>query len=333
MKAALRILLSAALAAALLALLAAWGDVRWDDCVQAWRQLPPSAYVLGLGCHVAAYNFRAWRYRLLLPQPVRPRHAHVLAIAAAHNLATYVLPARSGDASLPVYLRAQCGVPLENGLAALVVSRLLDLATLAAVLGAACAWLSLAGRVQLPPWMAVAGAALFALGLAALVLAGHAERLVPWVQRVSRATGLGRTRLGKWFERTAGDVADALHAAGRGRVLARAGTLTVLVWAALFLMYAVLARGFGLPPAVEFVQAVFGAGMAILTNLLPINAMASFGTHELGWVFGFGLIGVDRDLALSTGLNVHLVQVLNVCLLGLLGHLAMGVLATRRWSA
>ena len=43
-------------------------------------------------------------------------------------------------------------------------------------------------------------------------------------------------------------------------------------------------------------------------------------------------IDVDRELALSTGLNVHLVQVLNVCLLGLLGHLLMGALAARRTS-
>ncbi len=330
MNAALRILLSAALAALLLALLAVWGDVEWSDFLDAWRRLPPSAYGLALGLHVAVYNLRAWRYRLLLPAEGRPGHADVAAIAAAHNMATYVLPARSGDASLPVYLRAQCGVPLRNGVAALVVSRLLDLATLAAALGLACAWLSTGGAVEVPGWMAGAGGVLLAAGGLALFVAGRADRIVPVVQALVRGTGLSRTRAGTGLLRIAGDTAEALRVAGRGRTLLRAGALTVLVWLGLFLMYAVLARGFGLPDTVDFAGATFGAGMAILTNLLPINAFASFGTHELGWAFGFGLVGVERDLALSTGLNVHLVQVLNVCLLGLIGHLAMGALASRR---
>ncbi len=332
MKAALRILLSTALAALLLALMAIWGDVGWSDFADAWRRLSPWTYVLALGLHLAVYNLRAWRYRMLLPAESRPGHADVLAVAAAHNMATYVLPARSGDASLPVYLRAQCDVPLQYGLAALVVSRLLDLATLAAALGLVCVALSGTDEGELPRWMAGAGGMLLLAGLAALLVAGRADRLVPLVQRLLRVTGLARTRVGTALERVAGDTATALRTAGRGSVLARAGTLTVFVWLGLFLMYAVLARGFGLSTDVDFVQATFGSGMAILTNLLPINAMASFGTHELGWVFGFGLIGVERDVALSTGLNVHLVQVLNVCLLGLLGHLSMGALAARRAS-
>ena len=50
----------------------------------------------------------------------------MLAIGAAHNLASYVLPARSGEASLVLYLRGTCGVAPGAAVASLVVSRALD---------------------------------------------------------------------------------------------------------------------------------------------------------------------------------------------------------------
>ena len=68
---------------------------------------------------------------------------------------------------------------------------------------------------------------------------------------------------------------------------------------------------------------------AMLANLLPINGFAGAGTQELGWVVGFRMLGVPEDLALSTGLGVHLVQLFNVVALGLLGHLAMALLPVR----
>jgi hypothetical protein len=91
-----------------------------------------------------------------------------------------------------------------------------------------------------------------------------------------------------------------------------------------FLFYAVLARGLGLD--VSLGAAVFGSGLAIAANLLPINGLAGFGTQEAGWVVGFVILGVPRELALSTGLGAHLVQLANVILFGLMAHVALGVL-------
>ncbi len=53
---------------------------------------------------------------------------------------------------------------------------------------------------------------------------------------------------------------------------------------------------------------------------------AGFGTQEGGWVLGFGLLGVERELALSTGIAVHLAQLFNTALFGAIGHVAMGMI-------
>ena len=101
------------------------------------------------------------------------------------------------------------------------------------------------------------------------------------------------------------------------------------MWLLIFIFYGILARGFGLPEDLGISGAAFGSSLAVLTNLLPINSFAGFGTQEGGWVLGFGLLGVPRDLALSTGLGVHLAQLASTLLLGILGHLVMGWMPRR----
>ena len=77
---------------------------------------------------------------------------------------------------------------------------------------------------------------------------------------------------------------------------------------------------------IGFAEAAFGSSVSVMTNVLPVNALAGFGTQETGWVLGFGLLGIDRELAFSTGVSVHLVQLAHVIAFGALGHLVMGFL-------
>jgi hypothetical protein len=46
-------------------------------------------------------------------------------------------------------------------------------------------------------------------------------------------------------------------------------------------------------------------------------------------VLGFGILGVPKDIAVATGLGLHIVQLANVIALGLLGHVVMGALRKR----
>jgi uncharacterized membrane protein YbhN (UPF0104 family) len=112
----------------------------------------------------------------------------------------------------------------------------------------------------------------------------------------------------------------------KGRRLAQALLLSLLAWLCVFLFCAVLARGLGIGE-IGFGEVVFGSGLAMLTSLLPLSAFASIGTLEAGWVLGFGVFGVARELALATGAGLHVVQLVNIVLLGLVGHLLMALRA------
>jgi len=326
----LRLLLSLVIAAVLLALLFHWGEVSLGSLVETWRKLPALVYLEALAVHIAIYALRTLRFRLLLPPASRSSFGRMLGVSAAHNLAAYVLPAKTGEATLVLYLKKVCGVPGSEGLASLVVSRLLDLATLCGFLGLGCLHLRAVGRLGLE-WLAPLGGALV-LGSAALfVLSARSDWLVPCFVTPVRLLRLGSTRLGAKLVGRATEVGRALrHAGGEGR-LVRAALVSVPLWLGVFLFFLLLAGGFGLRgEGIGPVESLFGASWAMLANLLPINGFAGAGTQELGWAAGFVQLGVERDVALSTGVGAHLVQLVNVVGMGVLGHLAMAVLGGAR---
>jgi uncharacterized membrane protein YbhN (UPF0104 family) len=147
---------------------------------------------------------------------------------------------------------------------------------------------------------------------------------------VLRTLRLDRTRPGRKLYDFTHRAAEALRQARGGTSVARLFAITAIIWTCVFGFYAMLARGFGLPARIGPLEAVFGSGLATLSNILPINALAGIGTQEAGWVLGFGVLGIDRETAFSTGLAVHLVQLFNVVAMGFAGHVAMGLIPRSR---
>ena len=325
MRTALRLLLSIAIAAGLLALLFAWGDLSLEELWETWRRLPLEVYLGALAIHLLIYVLRSLRFAVLLPGDVRPDQPRLLAISAAHNMAALLLPAKTGEAVLPVYLKRLCGVPASDGLATLVVSRLLDLAVLCTILATACQWMSLSVE-DAPAWMMP-----LALGLAAAAAFGFAvsargDLVVRFFAWMLRATHLGGTRLGRKLDGLSHSIAGSLRAAGGTGPLLRGLLLSLPLWALVFTFLVVLGRGFGLEQAHGVMGDLFGAACSLLAHMLPISVFAGVGTQEAGWMVGFQLLEVPDDLALSTGLGVYTVFRLNVVLLGLVGHLVMSLL-------
>ncbi|TAJ19105.1 MAG: flippase-like domain-containing protein [Planctomycetota bacterium] len=313
----LRAGLSFLIAVALVWALLAWSDVHPREVVDTVARMPLGAFALALAIHCAIYALRAWRFRVLIPSAPPPTLWQACVIGAAHNLATYLLPAKTGEGAWVVYLKTRLGVPSSVGLASLVVARLLDLAVLCGELGIVCVVLAFGADAAKLRWLAPVGALLLALTIVFFVLASNSHWLTALAHALLRGSGLSRTGLGARLGTRLDSIAAALVEAAAGGRLWRAALLTVPQWLGIFAFYAVLARAMGLDADVGFVEACFGSSLAVLTNLLPINGFAGFGTQEGGWVLGFGVLGVPRDAALSTALGVHVVQLFDTLALGL----------------
>lgn len=327
MRVALRLLLSLLIAGVLLAILFSWGGLSFAELLESWKALPLGVYLQAMAIHFGIYLMRAARFRVLLPPSQRPTLFALLAVSASHNLAAYVLPAKTGEGTLVLYLRKLCGVPAGEGLASLVVSRLLDLSTLCALLAISTLLLANSG-VLAPSWSWPLGGVLSLGALALFAISARSGILVSVMTGVLRFLRLSSTKLGRKVESSAERVGDALaEAGGEGRLLTSI-LLSFLIWFGVFAFYMVLAAGFGIDESLGAIKSTFAASWAVLANLLPINGFAGAGTQEFGWVVGFKMVGVEESLALSSGLGAHLVQLANVVLFGLIGHLVMAIVGS-----
>jgi hypothetical protein len=165
--------------------------------------------------------------------------------------------------------------------------------------------------------------------LVLFALSARGDLLLKTASSASRVLGFARTSTGRRILGASDRIGEALRAAGSRKRLVAAALLSLPAWACVFLYCAVLARGLGLPRDTSLAKATFGSGLAILTTLLPVSAFANFGTLEAGWVLGFHALGVGTDLAYATGLGLHVVQIANTVLLGVLGHVGMAVVGDR----
>lgn len=298
-----------------------WTGTGAGEVVTTLRGLDASVYLTALGVQALVYPVRALRFSVLLPARYRPSMGRLLPVTAAHILAANLLPAKVGEGALVLYLKRSAGVPGAQGLALLLVSRVLDFATVAGALAVACLVLGSTGAYPDIGWLVPLGAALVAPTLFFAWLAVRGERLVALVTWSVRLVALDRTGLGKRLLGFAEKLRLALGEVER-RQLVRGALATLPVWLLVFGFYAVLARGLGMTE-LSFPAAVFGASLAILSTLLPVNGFAGFGVQDAGWVAGFTALGVGAELATSSGLAAHFIYLGNLCLFGLCGHAAM----------
>ncbi|MCY2960337.1 MAG: lysylphosphatidylglycerol synthase transmembrane domain-containing protein [Planctomycetota bacterium] len=320
MSTSVRVALSIAVAGGLTALALWWSGLEPREVADALGRLTLATWLPAFGLHFVLYVLRAWRFALLLPKNVRVQPAPFLAVCGAHTLAAFVLPAKLGEATFVVYANRACGVPAHAGIASLVVSRLLDLAVLAAGFSIACFVIAASAAFPAIDWFVPLGGGLAVVAVVLFWLTLRSDLLARFASATIRFLGIARTALGARVATRIDGIAGALReAGGEGRLL-RAALVSIPIWFVIFLFCAVLARALGLPASTTLAEATFGSSLAILTSLIPVSAFANFGTLELGWVLGFGTLGVSHDLALATGLGLHAVQLVHIVALGLISH-------------
>ena len=337
----IRVLASLSMAAGLLWALVAWGGVEVADITDTLKGLSLGQWLLALSIHVWIYLLRAWRFSVLTPKEVRPSFGRVLCASSAHNLAAYVLPLKSGEATFVLYSAGVGGVPARASVASLLVSRLLDLVVLCGCMFLVM-WLApflaqagmsnevmagspkdLAGMFST---MFAAGAVFLVVGLLAGLACVYRRGFVSLTASALRLVRVERTAFGTKLISLIGRFAQALEEAGARGGLLRAMASSVGLWGGGIAFYSVLLHSFGWPEGqAVIVPAVLASGFASLANTLPVNGFAGFGTQEGGWVLGMSLWGVDPELALAVGVSAHLVQLGNLVLLGMLGHLGMAI--------
>ncbi|WP_210051205.1 lysylphosphatidylglycerol synthase transmembrane domain-containing protein [Neorhizobium petrolearium] len=266
-----------------------WG---WQGVVSLWNGAGWTSALIALALLLCTYVLRTWRIYDYFPKETGGHFGTLLRLVQVHNLLNVMLPFRTGEASFPLLMRREFGLPLARGTSALFVMRLFDLHALLAAAGTGFA-LETGKAWAWGLWLLflILPAVAFAIRkpvfrLAAKFLPSRAEKLVEEVEA------------GLPFDTWA---------------FARAWGATLINW---FTKIAVLAWVLGLLGDLPIAAGFGGALGGELSSVLPVHAPAGVGTYPAGITAGALAFGADagREALEELGraaVNTHLLVIVS----------------------
>ncbi|HID86254.1 MAG TPA: flippase-like domain-containing protein, partial [Anaerolineae bacterium] len=307
---ALPVLLTLGLIGLLLSQISPW------DVVALLAHLSYPWVAAGVLCYVVTNAIRTLRFAALVrSRPIRlPR---LLVTTFALSMFNNILPARSGELSFIYFMGRHHGVPAGEATATLIIARIFDYATVAALF----VIVALASLARLPSYAArIISLVLFflILSLAILVsLAWLGRRSLGLLRRLIGRLGLGERPLSASALRVGEGIACAFEAIPSSRTYLVVSLLSLLAWLGTFAWFACFLASMGVRTGLS--QTIVGATFAVLSKALPFVTVGGLGTHEAGWTVGFMLVGFDKETAIATGFAVNILTLLSSLLFGLGG--------------
>ena len=304
-------LVGVALAVAYCLIIEVW--LGWGAVLAPLLGLPTMLLVQMLALLGLTYIVRALRLYSYFLGDLRRRFGLTLAIMLTHNLFNHLLPARLGEASLPLLLNRHLKVDLLRGTSALLWFRFLDLHTLLSF--ALLAAVFSPGSLPLMDFAdlldgSFGSALLFVIGLflltpmAIFLLMRHytyppAEQRSGWQSVLFRVlSGLPERSTDFWLS---------------------------WIWTGLNWLIKLLTLAWLLANllSISWPAALLGVSGGELTAVLPVHAPGGFGTYAGGIVAALTPLNIDLDATLIAAANTHLVLFSAALVSGLTGWLLL----------
>lgn len=285
-------------------------ETDWHHLTRSMRAVSPVWILIEAVLMLVGLWARAVRWKEIL-RPVRSVTVYGAFSASAIGFMTNnVLPLKVGEVVRAFALSRREAVPLTSSVSSIVIDRILDGTTIAAMGLAAMFFLPLPRFVQAAAGlMAVAFLSLAPLLVWAARHRENAERIEAWL--LDRLPDRFRSRASG----TLGRFVEGLSVLTDVRGLVRIALWTAPIWILWVGYYAVgiWALGWTLPWYAAFVLVVIVA-FAMALPSLP----GAVGTFQVACVLGLKIFGVEKQDAITYAIVFHAIQYVVMTALGLL---------------
>jgi uncharacterized protein (TIRG00374 family) len=300
------------LAISLAALYLAVRDVQWSEAAATLTQANYALLLLALGSVLMNTWAKAVRWRLLFyPLHSQVSMADSLSALLVGQLANNLLPARLGDLGRAYLFAESSQMGKIFALAVTVVEKAMDSVMLLLFVALLAPWMPMPAWLRHSSLILSVGLALLLLAL--IVLASQRQRLVRTMERWAESRSpIGIVRV----LRRLAEASGKLHALQDLRVQAELWGWSVVIWVLGAATNAIVLWALALrtsPLAAPLLLVVLMTGAVLPTSPLKIGVF-----HYL-CVLSLSLFGVDRDVALSYAVLLHLVVYVPIVIGGVLG--------------
>ena len=244
-------------------------------------------------CLAINYLFRGLRLNLILGINNKLK---LSAISTIHYLFNRIMPARLGEASLPILLKKYLKIDYKKGTSSLLFYRVFDFFLMLLLL------LIVLSLVKIEN-VNLTGIIIFSIsGIVLLIIA--------WIF-LSKIINLSLKILQKikFQVKVTKKIATFLikiknyKEARSKKFMLKLFVYTLINWLIVYSYYYFILLAFSFD--IGYFQTIFGASVSSFSFIIP-NAAGNIGPFEAGWGLGFYLLGISKDISVPIGLFANL---------------------------
>jgi uncharacterized protein (TIRG00374 family) len=290
-------------------------QIRIEDLITTIKSINKTYLILGFFLYILSYVLRGLRFHILLDKKISlPDLFHIVCV---HNMVNSILPARSGELSYIYILKKYHDKSTGEGVATLMVARVLDFITISLLFFVSSLFVNdLPEMFSSIIWLVISFTGLLAIFLIVLLYAG--EIFMRFANAIFTAFKLDKNVLVNFFLGKAKEVVDSFKNIKNSGKMMELCIISVIIWLTLYSLNYTLIKSLDIN--IGFFEVLLASTFVVFMSVLPIQGLGGFGTYEVGWTIGFIGIGLSKELAINSGIVVHIIGIVYYVLLGLYGY-------------
>lgn len=320
------VFLSLAVSVALMWVL--FSQIELEDLTKTFTEIDYSYLLIFIAIALFAAGLRAWRYKLLLyPHSISWRN--IILVTLIRNLFVDLFPARIGSFSYIYILNKRLNFSFEIATSTFVVAIIFDFLTLSPFLILSIFAVGL-GATAISTLSLLILSFLFFLiifvilwkitQISSLLLKIYRLLLKLFKLETKRWAGITIEKLQLTIEYLSKIKKKKIY----GRILFLSLFIRLTKYGSLYFLLLSLLRTYGFTlKNLSFWKNILGITGAELSSALPIKGIAGFGTWESAWALTFKLMSFETDLAILSGIGIHLITNIFEYSLGILAILIL----------
>ncbi|HID71192.1 MAG TPA: flippase-like domain-containing protein [Thermoplasmata archaeon] len=282
----------------------------------------PFYLLLGFCLYLTTYLLRALRFKVILENiGEKVRITDLLKVLFIHNMVNQILPARTGEISY-IYLMEKRNLPVNKGISSLALARIFDLVGVTILFMFALIVLREMNPIFFRLFtimLMVVGMALFSL----LCLFIYKNKFIEKVESLTEMLRLHKFSVTKKALEKSEEAIEDLKIIKSKKVFIYSTLLSIGIWfTGILLTYLLLAQ---MDVMLSIWEVCLGSLVIVITSILPIHSFGGFGTTETIWASIYIALGVSKEMAIASGIGVHLIVFAYLLIIGVAGVVLMKI--------
>jgi len=284
------------------------------DIARTLASIEPSYLTIGFVLYIFSYFFRTLRFHILLNKKLSI--IDLFSIVCVHNMANNILPARTGEVSYVYLSKKLHNISVGEGVASLMVARIFDFITICFLFFVSTILIrDLPEIVSKIIWVIVGLSVFVLLLFLAFVLFG--EISVDMIRKVANGINALRFPFIHYLLRKGDETAQSLKLMNSKKLFTGVFVTSIMIWCFQYSTLYILANAMSISLTVWCM--IFAITFVFFTTILPIQSIGGFGVIEGGWALGFMIMGISKEMAISSGFGFHIVLLIFALVLGAFG--------------